>query len=125
MGRRSSPGAALRRHRRFGPAGANVNFVRFPPSGRPERMEIRTFERGVEDETLACGTGVLAGAAVGLHLGAARLPLAVLTQGGFRLAVGQRGAGWSLAGDARLIADGDLHAETAGGPPPALWSAGF
>jgi len=115
-------GRPLRSAPELGPAGANVNFVRFPS---PERMEIRTFERGVEDETLACGTGVLAGAAVGLHLGMARLPLAVLTQGGFELAVGQRGEGWTLAGDARLIADGDLHVETAGGPPPARWSAGL
>lgn len=118
-------GRPLRSAPELGPAGANVNFVRFSPSGRPEQMEIRTFERGVEDETLACGTGVLAGAAVGLHLGKARLPLAVLTQGGFELEVGQRGEGWTLAGDARLIADGDLHVETAGGPPPARWSAGL
>jgi diaminopimelate epimerase len=118
-------GRPLRSAPELGPAGANVNFVRFSPSGRPDRMEIRTFERGVEDETLACGTGVLAGAAVGLHLGAARLPLSVLTQGGFELAVGQGGEGWTFAGDARLIAEGDLHAATAGGPPPARWSAGL
>ena len=56
-------GAALRRHPAFGAEGANVNFVRFPAG---HRMEIRTFERGVEAETLSCGTGILAGAAVGL-----------------------------------------------------------
>lgn len=103
-------GAAIRRHPAFGPPGTNVNFVRFP---KPDRMEIRTFERGVEDETLSCGTGVLAGAFVGLSTGRARLPLAVATQGGFELAVeGDLGdpahPWWSLAGDARVVAQGDM-----------------
>jgi diaminopimelate epimerase len=116
-------GRALRLHPAFGTAGTNVNFVRFP---RPDRMEIRTYERGVEDETLSCGTGVLAGAAVGVHLGQAALPLAVLTQGGFELAVsGGSGAAtgaWSLAGDARVVAEGDLLAAAEIEPPPPAWS---
>jgi diaminopimelate epimerase len=113
-------GRALRLHPAFAPAGTNVNFVRFP---RPDRMEIRTYERGVEDETLSCGTGVLAGAAVGVHLGRAALPLAVLTQGGFELGVsgGSTGA-WSLAGDARVVAEGDLLAAAEIEPPPPAWS---
>jgi diaminopimelate epimerase len=113
-------GRALRRHPAFAPAGTNVNFVRFP---RPDRMEIRTFERGVEDETLSCGTGMLAGAAVGVHLGHAALPLAVLTQGGFELAVSSAATGtWSLAGDARVVAEGDLLAAAEIEPPPPAWS---
>ena len=100
-------GAEIRRHPAFGPPGTNVNFVRF---SAPDRMEIRTFERGVEDETLSCGTGVLASAAVGIETGQARLPLHVMTQGGFELEVdgdlSQKR--WSLAGDARVIAEGDL-----------------
>jgi len=56
-------GQAIRRHSVFTPAGTNVNFVRFPGSPETHRMEIRTYERGVEDETLSCGTGVLASAA--------------------------------------------------------------
>ncbi len=100
-------GPPIRYHAAFGAPGTNVNFVRFPER---RRMEIRTYERGVEGETLACGTGVLAGAAVGLALGLAEPPLQTLTQGGFILAVEQtpRGGRWSLAGDARIVARGDL-----------------
>jgi diaminopimelate epimerase len=71
-------GREIRHHPAFGPPGANVNFVRFPET---HRLEIRTFERGVEDETLSCGTGVLASAAVGLATGKSRLPLHVITEG--------------------------------------------
>jgi hypothetical protein len=53
---------------------------------------------------------VLAGAAVGLAAGRARLPLRAATQGGFELRVeGDLAAGrWSLSGDARLVAEGDM-----------------
>jgi len=100
-------GAEIRRHPAFGPPGANVNFVRFPA---PDRMEIRTFERGVEDETLSCGSGIMASAAVGLETGRAKLPLQVATWGGFELEVdGDLSHGkWSLGGDARVVAEGDL-----------------
>jgi diaminopimelate epimerase len=47
-------GPALRRHPAFGPQGTNVSFARVRA---PDRLEIRTFERGVEGETLACGSG--------------------------------------------------------------------
>jgi diaminopimelate epimerase len=117
-------GAEIRRHPAFGPPGTNVNFVRFPA---PDRMEIRTYERGVEDETLSCGTGVLAGAAVGLASGRAHLPLAVATQGGFELQVGGDPAagGWSLAGDARVVAEGELLPGALADPAPPGWSPGF
>ena len=100
-------GAALRRHPMLGAEGANVNFVRFPGE---DRMEIRTYERGVEDETLSCGTGVLAGAAAGLALAKAQLPLRVLTRSGFELGVetDPRGDRWFLTGDARIVARGEL-----------------
>ncbi|HEV8583080.1 MAG TPA: diaminopimelate epimerase [Thermoanaerobaculia bacterium] len=117
-------GPPIRRHPAFGSPGTNVNFVRFP---EPDRMEIRTYERGVEDETLSCGTGVLAGAAVGLATGQARLPLEVATQGGFELRVdGDPGAGWwSLAGDARVVAEGELLPGALTDPAPPGWSSGF
>ncbi|HWN45273.1 MAG TPA: diaminopimelate epimerase [Thermoanaerobaculia bacterium] len=100
-------GRPLRFHPAFGAPGANVNFVRFPAR---QRMEIRTYERGVEAETLSCGSGVLAAAAAGLWLGQSALPLAVVTRGGFVLEVaGDPATGrWSLSGDARVVAHGDL-----------------
>ncbi|HTQ81026.1 MAG TPA: diaminopimelate epimerase [Thermoanaerobaculia bacterium] len=112
-------GRALRYHPSFAPVGRNVNFVRFP---RPDCMEIRTYERGVEGETLACGTGMLAGTAVGLHLGST-LPLSILTQGGCELTVASlEGGAWSLAGDARLVAQGDLLAGADLAPVSPSWS---
>jgi diaminopimelate epimerase len=121
-----APVVALGRPARFapqlGPAGANVDFVRFTPPGR---LEIRTYERGVEDETLACGTGVLAGVAVGLRHGGLQLPVTVLTRGGFALEVAAREPGgdpfagpWILAGDARLLAAGEILPAAAAGPVP-------
>ena len=106
-------------------AGANVDFVRIVS---PHRLEIRTFERGVEGETLSCGTGVLAAAAVAVQLGRADLPLEALTSGGFELSVegsvGEDGsiAAWTLAGDARLLAEGVLRAGALAIPGPPLWS---
>lgn len=110
-------GAGIRRHPAFGPPGTNVNFVRFPGA---DRMEIRTFERGVEDETLSCGSGVMASAAVGLATVRARLPLRVATWGGFELEVsGDLAQGrWSLAGDARVVAEGDLLPGALASPGP-------
>jgi diaminopimelate epimerase len=117
----ASLGRPIRHDPAFGAPGANVNFVRFPAQ---HRMEIRTYERGVEDETLSCGTGVLAGAAVGLWLEKARLPLEVATQGGFELTVdGDPQSGrWSLAGDARVVAEGTLLAGAGASPAPPPWA---
>jgi diaminopimelate epimerase len=113
-------GREIRHHPVFGPPGTNVNFVRFAET---HRLEIRTFERGVEDETLSCGTGVLASAAVGLATAGARLPLRVATQGGFELAVdGDPASGsWSLAGDARVVAAGELYPGALASPAPPAW----
>jgi diaminopimelate epimerase len=55
-------GRALRRHRRFAPIGTNVNFIR--GGRRPNHLRVRTYERGVEAETLACGTGMAASAII-------------------------------------------------------------
>lgn len=114
-------GPSIRYHAAFGAHGTNVNFVRFPER---RRMEIRTYERGVEGETLACGTGVLAGAAVGLALGRAELPLQTLTRSGFILAVEetQQGGRWSLAGDARVVARGELFPGATLAPAAPDWT---
>jgi diaminopimelate epimerase len=113
-------GAAIRRHATFEPEGTNVNFTRCPER---HRMEIRTFERGVEDETLACGTGVLAGIAVGLAAGRLELPVRALTRGGFELEVdaGPRSGRWLLGGDARVVAEGTLLSPAAVETVPPAW----
>lgn len=115
-------GPPLRAHPDLGPAGANVHFVDF--SGT-HRFEIRSWERGVEAETLACGSGVLAATAVGLATERLELPATALTRGGFELEVdgtvdNRRLTAWSLTGDSRLIAEGSLHhgAEALPIPPP-------
>lgn len=99
-------GRPLRHHAAFQPAGTNVNFVSFD-GGR--HLRIRTYERGVEDETLACGTGAVA-AALGLALGRLAAPVTAGTRGGFDLTVGRDPATqrFTLAGDARIVAAGEL-----------------
>lgn len=82
-------GAALRRHSRFAPAGTNVDFAaRISAAGRPEpaRVAMRTYERGVEAETLACGSGAIA-SALWLAGEGARSPVEVVTAGGDVLVV--------------------------------------
>jgi len=118
-----SLGPPLRSHADLGAPGANVHFVDF---AEPERIGIRSWERGVEAETLACGSGVLASAAVGLATGQVRLPVTALTKGGFELEVDGaledgRLTGWSLAGDARLIAEGSLLSGSDSAPTPPRW----
>jgi diaminopimelate epimerase len=77
-------GAALRHHARFQPAGANVDFV---ARLGPGRVAMRTYERGVEDETMACGSGAMAAALWAVAEGE-RAPVAVMTAGGDELRVG-------------------------------------
>jgi diaminopimelate epimerase len=74
----------LRRHERFGGAGANVDFAARRADGR---VEMRTYERGVEAETLACGSGAIAVARWALAADAAA-PVTVRTAGGDDLVVG-------------------------------------
>jgi diaminopimelate epimerase len=76
-------GTALRHHPRFGAPGANVDFV--APLG-PGRLAMRTYERGVEAETLACGSGAIA-SALWWAVGGQPSPVRVLTAGGDELVV--------------------------------------
>ena len=62
----ATEGKALRWNEAFAPEGANINFVQRLPDGS---LKIRTFEKGVEGETLACGTGITAAAIAAGFLG--------------------------------------------------------
>lgn len=77
-------GRAIRYHQRFTPSGANVNFVTL--QGR-NSIYIRTYERGVEAETLACGTGAVASALISGLQGKVSSPVEVHTRGGETLKV--------------------------------------
>jgi diaminopimelate epimerase len=106
-------GRALRHHPLFAPAGTNVNFI-----GRTDHgFRIRTYERGVEDETMACGTGVVAGSLIAVAKGLAQSPVEMVTSGGIALTVhvsGGQGAEASrvlLKGPAHLIYRGELTEE--------------
>ncbi len=74
-----SLGRKIRFHEFFKPAGTNVNFVRIV--GR-STIHVRTYERGVEDETLSCGTGAVASAFIGYKKGFLSSPVEVNTKGG-------------------------------------------
>lgn len=103
-------GRQIRRHERFAPAGTNVNFIG-AKSG--DRLAIRTYERGVEDETLACGTGsVAASIAAGKFMGK-KSPVTVETRGGGELVIhftldGAMATNVFLEGGARLVFSGSF-----------------
>lgn len=98
-------GREIRYHEQFSPAGTNVNVVRHI---KDNTIAIRTYERGVEDETLACGTGAAASAIVMAHKMKLSSPLSVLTRSGGYLNVffkNKKGQYYDiyLEGDARII----------------------
>lgn len=104
-------GRALRFDPALAPAGANINFISPGPDAGHWRM--RTYERGVEAETLACGTGAVTAGCALAAWGISKLPLAVLTRSGLELGIQARKAGtgyddiW-LEGEARLVFSGVL-----------------
>jgi diaminopimelate epimerase len=104
-------GRQIRRHEAFQPAGTNVDFI----SVDNGRVAIRTYERGVEDETLACGTGAIAAAIIAGMRGLTSSPATVITRGGEPLTIYYQGAGKitevSLEGEVRMIYHGWLDEE--------------
>lgn len=83
-----SMGREIRFHSQFAPRGTNVNFISFQKTGASSNaIAIRTYERGVESETLACGTGSTAGALVAAALKGLKSPVSVKTEGGETLKV--------------------------------------
>ncbi len=107
-------GPELRHPPLAGPDGANVNFVAPPRGGDGLPWQIRTWERGIEGETLACGTGTVAAAFALAGAGLRELPSEWETQAGIRLAVSGTTAGegsldaW-LCGEGRLVYTGILR----------------
>jgi diaminopimelate epimerase len=102
----------LRRHPALF-AGANVDFVEVVSANR---IRVRTFERGVEGETLACGSGVVAAAVVCAREGRVAPPVACGTRSGvdFEVSFEEREGmivDVKLAGDAREVFTGDLTPE--------------
>lgn len=90
-------GSALRYHEAFQPSGTNANFI--TPIPGKNAIRIRTYERGVEDETLACGTGSTASGLVANFAMGLASPIEVHTRGGVILLISfERGEGASYRG---------------------------
>lgn len=104
-------GREIRRHAAFAPAGTNANFVQ---RLEENAIRIRTYERGVEAETLACGTGVAASALIAHARWGLPSPVRVRAQGGDTLEVRFRKEGdcfaeVSLMGPADFVFDGVIE----------------
>ena len=101
-------GRAVREHRKFKPKGTNVNFVYVADE---HTVYVRTYERGVEAETLACGTGSTASAVVSGLAGFVKPPVSVHTRSGEVLVIGFSLSGTrvsqvTLDGEARFVYEG-------------------
>jgi len=106
-------GRSLRHHSLFAPAGTNADFIHVLPSGS---IEVRTYERGVEDETLACGTGAIAAALVASSRGMVESPVGVKTRGGDELKIhftkhGEHFSEVWLEGDTAIVYSARLNEE--------------
>lgn len=102
-------GAELRYHEAFKPRGANVNFAQLDG----DRVLVRTYERGVEDETLACGTGVTAVAILSHLVHQVEKPVRLKVAGGDTLRVDFRVEGntidqVTLTGPAKVVFTGAI-----------------
>jgi len=98
-------GAAMRYHPHFAPKGTNANFVQVLAPGH---IAIRTYERGVEDETLACGTGMVACALIHHELSGAPSPIRVRVAGGDTLEIGFTKTGPGQYADVTLLGPADF-----------------
>ena len=104
-------GAAVRYHKIFSPSGTNVNFME---KRGAKKIAIRTYERGVEDETLACGTGIVASALIFGATEGCHGPITVLPRGGDELQVGfetvaGRFCNVTLNGPAQFVFEGTIE----------------
>ena len=103
-------GRRIRMDEQFAPDGTNVDFVMYRT---PDRVCIRTYERGVEAETGACGTGAVASAVIGVRDYGLSFPVHVLTSQGYELVVdgefdGDAFKSLSLTGPVKKVFDGEI-----------------
>ncbi len=99
-------GRLIRFHKKFAPAGTNVNFVKILGKNK---LQVRTYERGVEAETLACGTGVVASSVISIMKKYVSSPVSVLTQGGETLKVYYDGKTAYFEGKVSLVFEGKIE----------------
>lgn len=99
-------GRAIRHHEQFAPHGTNADFVQLDENGT---LRIRTYERGVEAETLACGTGATAAAVVGAQRGWIALPVTVHCASGCDLVIDSNAGNITLSGNAVKVFDGEIE----------------
>jgi len=98
-------GEAIRNHKTFKPEGTNVDFVKVAKDG----ITVRTYERGVEEETLSCGSGALASAYIATKLFMTQSPVVCRTKGGdLVVTIKDR---MYLEGPARYIYDGVYYVD--------------
>ncbi|WP_461209502.1 diaminopimelate epimerase [Desulfocurvus sp. DL9XJH121] len=109
-------GSALRYHQHFAPAGTNVNFIQVTS---PESLLLRTYERGVEGETFACGTGAAASALVARELGLTGNAVKLTTSGGEILQIHLEDGTVFLEGPAVKTFQGEMILESLGLELPA------
>jgi len=103
-------GRAVRLHPAFAPEGTNVDFVSFRA---PNRMTMRTYERGVEAESGACGTGAVACAVVAVETMQFTLPAKVKTSSGYDLVIDgdwrhHKCTGLTLTGPVKFVFTGEI-----------------
>jgi diaminopimelate epimerase len=106
-------GRRIREHAEFAPAGTNADFIQVDDE---HRLRIRTYERGVEAETMGCGTGAVAAALVAGAAGRVSSPVEVTTWAGDCLTVyfEKTDSGWRevfLEGGAVIVYKGVLEAD--------------
>ncbi|MEW6651959.1 MAG: diaminopimelate epimerase [Bacteroidota bacterium] len=102
-------GKDVRYHPDFTPEGTNVNFVQIEEG----KIKIRTYERGIEDETLSCGTGSVASAVIMFYNGLVNKPVEIVAKSGDQLFVdfnfdGQNFTDVSLTGPAVVVFNGEI-----------------
>ena len=103
-------GRAIRLSAEFAPNGTNVDFVQYIP---PSKAILRTYERGVEAESGACGTGAVATAVAGVEAHGMSLPMHVRSSQGYDLVVEgdyrqSQGTGFTLTGPVRTVFEGEI-----------------